>query len=69
MLTIKGSAYKLYFDGMIHYLEIRKTKKSDEGTIRCLARNGQGEVESIAKITVDQRTDYRSVLNSSNSGK
>ncbi len=53
---------------MIHYLEIRKTKKSDEGIVRCLARNGQAEVESVAKLTVDQKKDYRSVLNSSNSG-
>ncbi len=53
---------------MIHYLEIRKSKKSDEGVVRCVARNGQAEVESSARLNVDQKADYRSVLHSSTTG-
>lgn len=47
---------------MIHYLDIRKTKYTDEGVIRCVARNPKGEAESVAQLKVNQKTDYRSVL-------
>jgi hypothetical protein len=53
---------------MIHYLDIRKAKCTDEGLLRCIARNSKGEVESIAKFKVNPKADYRSVLINAKTG-
>ena len=67
--VVKGSKFKLYFDGMIHYLDIPKTAKLDEGTVRCFAKNIQGEVETSAFLRVNPKTDYRSVLRNVKTGE
>lgn len=47
---------------MIHYMDVRKAKPIDEGVIRCVAKNTMGEVESVAKLKVIKKTDFRSIL-------
>ena len=54
---------------MIHYLDIPKTTKSEEGIIRCIARNMNGEVESTAHLKINPKADYRSVLRSVKTGE
>lgn len=54
---------------MIHYLDIPKTAKTDEGIIRCYARNIQGEAESMAHLRINPKTDYRSVLRNVKTGE
>lgn len=54
---------------MIHYLDIPKTSKMDEGTIRCFARNIKGEVESTAQLKINPKTDFRSVLRNVKTGE
>ena len=66
---IQGSRFKIYFDGMIHYLDILKAGKNDEGVVRCIARNIQGEVESSAHLRVNPRPDYRTVLRNVKTGE
>ena len=53
---------------MIHYMDIRKAKYTDEGVIRCVARNSNGEAESVAQLKLHQKTDYRSVLVNAKTG-
>ena len=47
---------------MIHYMDITKTAKSDEGTVRCIARNHLGEAESKAQLRINAKPDFRNVL-------
>ena len=47
---------------MIHYLDIPKPIRADEGVVRCVAKNAKGEVECSTKLTMTHKTDYRSVL-------
>lgn len=54
---------------MIHYLDILKANKSDEGVVRCFARNIQGEIESSANLKVTPRPDYRTVLRNAKTGE
>lgn len=54
---------------MIHYLDIPKTAKTDEGIVRCFARNIKGEVETSAKLKVNPKTDYRTVLRNVKTGE
>lgn len=54
---------------MIHYLDIPKTSKADEGLIRVFAKNINGEIESSAQLKVNPKQDYRSVLRSSKTGE
>lgn len=65
----KGSRFKLKFDGMIHYLDIPKTQKHDEGTVRCYAKNIHGEVETSALLKVNAKTDFRSMLKNAKTGE
>ncbi len=68
-ILLKGSRFKLYFDGMIHYLDIPKTSKNDEGIIRCIAKNQSGEVETKAKLRINPKADFRSVLRNVKTGE
>ena len=54
---------------MIHYLDIPKTTKNDEGTIRCIAKNQSGEVETKAKLRVNPKTDFRTILRNVKTGE
>ena len=54
---------------MIHYLDILKASKSDEGVVRCFARNIQGDIESSASLRVNPRPDYRTVLRNAKTGE
>lgn len=54
---------------MIHYLDIPKTSKADEGTVRCFARNIKGEVESSAQLKINPKADFRSVLRNVKTGE
>lgn len=54
---------------MIHYLDVLKTSKQDEGIVRCFARNMQGEVESSAHLKVNPRPDFRTVLRNAKTGE
>jgi hypothetical protein len=54
---------------MIHYLDIPKTTKNDEGIIRCIAKNQSGEVETKAKLRINPKADFRSVLRNSKTGE
>jgi hypothetical protein len=67
--AISGSRFKLYFDGMMHYLDILKASKADEGTVRCFARNIKGEAETYAHFSVNPKANYRSLLKNSKTGE
>jgi hypothetical protein len=54
---------------MIHYLDISKASKQDEGLIRCIAKNIMGEKEVHARLRVNPKADYRSVLKSAKTGE
>lgn len=54
---------------MIHYLDIPKTSKNDEGIIRCIAKNQSGEVETKAKLRINPKADFRSVLRNVKTGE
>jgi hypothetical protein len=59
----QGSKFKLYFDGMIHYMDIPKTVKAEhEGVIRCFAKNMVGQCETTCKLKITPKLDYRSFL-------
>lgn len=47
---------------MIHYLEIPRVREYDAGQIRVLAKNQQGEAESITNLNVIPKEDWRSRL-------
>ena len=47
---------------MIHYLEIPRVREYDAGQIRVLAKNQQGESESITVLKVIPKEDWRSRL-------
>ena len=65
--AISGSKFKLYFDGMIHYLDIPKTVKAEhEGTIKCFAKNMMGQCETTCQLKINPKIDYRSVLRNRN---
>jgi len=57
-----GSRYKLVFDGLVHYLDIPKTRQYDAGIVRCIAKNSLGQTESVATLNLRFRQDYRSIL-------
>jgi hypothetical protein len=67
--AISGSRFKLKFDGMIHYLDIPKTAKLDEGTVRCYAKNVHGEVETSCVLRVNPKADFRSMLKNVKTGE
>ena len=67
--AISGSRFKLKFDGMIHYLDIPKSSKQDEGTVRCYAKNIHGEVETSCLLKVNPKADYRSMLKNAKTGE
>jgi hypothetical protein len=67
--AVSGSRFKLYFDGMIHYLDVTKASKQDEGLIRCIARNIHGEKEVSARLRVTPKADFRSVLKNAKTGE
>jgi hypothetical protein len=54
---------------MIHYLDITKASKQDEGVIRCIARNVHGEKEVAARLRVNPKADFRSVLKNAKTGE
>ena len=54
---------------MIHYLDIMKASKNDEGTVRCFAKNFKGETETTAQLRVNPKADYRSVLRNVKTGE
>ena len=54
---------------MIHYLDILKVSKNDEGVVRCFAKNFKGECETTAQLRVNPKADYRSVLRSVKTGE
>lgn len=54
---------------MIHYLDILKAGKMDEGVVRCFARNIQGEIETSAQLKVNPRPDFRTVLRNAKTGE
>jgi hypothetical protein len=54
---------------MIHYLDILKVNKNDEGLVRCFAKNFKGECETTAQLRVNPKADYRSVLRSVKTGE
>lgn len=66
--AISGSRFKLYFDGMMHYLDILKASKADEGIVRCFARNIKGETETSSHLTVNPKANYRSLLKNPKTG-
>ena len=67
--AVSGSRFKLYYDGMIHYLDISKASKQDEGIVRCIARNIMGEKEIFARLRVNPKADFRSVLRNAKTGE
>jgi hypothetical protein len=54
---------------MIHYLDIPKTSKADEGTVKCFARNIMGEAETTCQLRINPKTDFRSVLRNVKTGE
>ena len=54
---------------MIHYLDIPKTSKLDEGVVRCYAKNIHGEAETSSYLKVNPKADFRSVLKNSKTGE
>lgn len=50
------------FDGLVHYLDIPRTRQYDAGTIRCVAKNSLGQTESVATLDLRLRQDYRTGL-------
>lgn len=54
---------------MIHYLDIPKTSKADEGIVKCFARNIMGEAETTCQLRVNPKTDFRSVLRNVKTGE
>ncbi|CAF1673059.1 unnamed protein product, partial [Adineta ricciae] len=63
-----GSRYRLVFDGLVHYLDIPKTRQYDAGIVRCIAKNSLGQSESVANLNLKFRQDYRSVLSKTPGG-
>ncbi|CAF1320227.1 unnamed protein product [Adineta steineri] len=63
-----GSRYKLVFDGLVHYLDIPRTRQYDAGVIRCVAKNTFGQSESVAILNIKFRQDYRSGLSKTPGG-
>ena len=52
----------MVFDGLVHYLDIPRTRQYDAGTVRCVAKNSLGQSESVATLNLRLRQDYRSGL-------
>ncbi|CAF3405101.1 unnamed protein product [Rotaria sp. Silwood1] len=63
-----GSRYKLVFDGLVHYLDIPRTRQYDAGIVCCTAKNALGQSESVAILTLRPRLDYRSGLSKTPGG-
>lgn len=63
-----GSRYKLVFDGLVHYLDIPRTRQYDAGIVRCVAKNSLGQTESVASLNLKFRQDYRSALSKAPGG-
>ncbi|CAF4167212.1 unnamed protein product, partial [Rotaria sp. Silwood2] len=63
-----GSRYKLVYDGLVHYLDIPRTRQYDAGTVCCIAKNALGQTESVATLTLRPRLDYRSALSKTPGG-
>ncbi|CAM2700506.1 unnamed protein product [Rotaria socialis] len=63
-----GSRYKLIYDGLVHYLDIPKTRQYDAGTVCCTAKNSLGQAESVATLNLRFRQDYRSALSKTPGG-
>ena len=58
-----GARYRVFFDGMIHYLDIPKANKAEhDGIVRCHVKNSLGEVETTCRLKVNPKLNYRSVL-------
>ena len=47
---------------MMHYLEIPKTRETDLGQVRIVARNSEGEAEVSTSLSVQPHDDWRSQL-------
>jgi len=67
--AINGAHFKLKFDGMIHYLDIPKAGRQDEGTVRCYAKNVHGEVETSCVLRVVPKADFRALLKNAKTGE
>lgn len=63
-----GSRYKLVFDGLVHYLDIPRTRQYDAGVVRCIAKNSLGQTESVATLNLNFKLDYRSGLSKTPGG-
>jgi hypothetical protein len=50
------------FDGLVHYLDIPRTRQYDAGIVRCVAKNSLGQTESVATLDLRLRQDYRTGL-------
>lgn len=68
-VAMNGSRFKIYYDGMIHYLDIPRTIRADEGIVKCVAKNSKGEAESTAKLSLNHKSDYRSHLINAKTGE
>jgi len=65
MFCLKGTRYKLVFDGMYH-MDIPKVRQYDNGKVEVIARNSAGEAYATVDLTVTGRhDDFRSVLKNS----
>ena len=59
---LQSARYSLSYDGLMNVLEMRKTRRYDSGTVRVLAKNLHGEVESSTELTVTPLEDLRAGL-------
>jgi hypothetical protein len=50
------------FDGLVHYLDIPRTRQYDAGIVRCVAKNSLGQSESVAMLNLKFRLNYREGL-------
>ncbi|XP_013393635.1 titin [Lingula anatina] len=57
-----GARFKIHYDGMIHYLYIPKCREYNQGEVRCVARNTEGQVECSTTLKVKPQEDWRARL-------
>ena len=68
-LVFQGTRHKVTYDGMMHYLEIPKTRETDVGAVRIVARNSEGEAEVSTSLAVQPHDDWRSQLRQAPKGR
>lgn len=62
LLIFQTARYHIEFDGLIHSLEIKKTRNYDTGEVRAVAKNSYGEAACSANLTITPANDLRAHL-------